>query len=895
MKKFIKKISAIAGSALMIGLSMGTAMAANFPSGYSANDAIVVGSSAALSDTTGAQSIIELLGTSVSGGTVTVSGSGVRNLAQGSDYLYLNDDLGKNVQTITKDYLPTILADSKFTDDGGTDYDYEQKITMNTVSSNSLGFSNSDNDFDDPKVLIDLYSSSTVSANYIYQMTVTFNTAVNFTHADSEGEEITLFGKTYTVGTATDDNTLVLLGGSDSERVDVGETKTLVVGSESYDVTLNAISDATTSAQASITINGETKTFTQGQTKEFDGNDVYVKTVFRTGDNAGYIEVQVGADKLTLEHGKEVQMGSDNEDVEGTYVALNPTSATRVQALSSITISVAAPDNDNNHIAKGESFTDPVFGTTKLVFSDLVNGPSFEAEQDTSRNMIELKKGGNEEILVKMTDKSGDSAEVPFIYNDLLADDNAKTIHVVEGATIALDEYVILSGGDEQLFLQLTDADCDGGAASDVEFTNVLDTSEKFKFENHDFSGGYPASIRGVTFVITNVSTSSVNITSSDFDLTGDADGIADLYPYFELVSGEDYPRLAFTDEVAVGHTIGPTVNDDVAVKGAIYQLPTGTIQFSIEDSANGAAADTEITVKASVDGAAFAEIDATFDNVGLTLEKSIAVGEAEYIFDFATVAHATNFAKLTVVNISVDTGFDVADVDDEQTSPGILFVEGEDKSESSSDVYNAIFLNMSNGTYQELNNVKFSSTLNSQYDQVTWDDTDYTGYLTNWGSYVLTDNSDTNQHLGSLTYGNAQMYADVYVAEASAVTTSSTGIGAVLVKDSEVSTVSSKNLIVVGGSCVNSVAAKLLGSNVPLCKQDFTAAAGIGSGQFLIKEYDNPYTTGKVALLVAGYDAADTSNAATYLTTQNVDMSKVKTGYKGTSGSSATLFTGSA
>jgi hypothetical protein len=879
MKKFIKKISAIAGSALMIGLSMGTAMAANFPSGYSANDAIVVGSSAALSDTTGAQSIIELLGTSGST-SVSVDGASIK-LNSGSDYVYLNDDLAENIQTITKTNLPNTLADGTFTDDDGTEYDYEQTISIGTSASSSVGFSDSDNDFDDPTILMDLSTSTT---NYIYRWSVTFDNAVNFTAADSEGEEIVLFGKTYTVGTATDDNTLVLLGGSDSSTINVGETKTLSVNGESYEVVLSGISSDTT-AQAGITVNGESQTFTQGQTKNVAGIDVYMKTVFRTGDNIGYIEVQLGADKLTLETGNAVQYGSDNTDIDGTLVTMTPATALGMQNLTAMTIAVAAEDNDANHILMGESFTDPVFGTLSLVFEGAHNAPVIVGQEDTAsdRNMLEISKGGDRELQLTFTDATGTTATVPFTYQNLLQDDSGYDIEVVEGANLTDDEYFILNSGNYQHLMQMTKVDADN--SGQVTFKDLVTGTSYGTTSGTDHTSPQTIYISNQAYTITANNAIAVAITSSDY-ATRKA-----IFPYIELVSGEDH-RFAFTDEVGIGDTVTTGAND-TAVESKAFDLPTGVITFRIADAgiydANTTTVDYEID-----ESGTWTNIAALNAN-GTSEELSFAVGTAVYNFDLSVTD--VTAAVLTVVNASIDTGFSAGlNPTDEQISPGILFVEDEDKSESTTTTKNSIFLNTSDSTYSTVLAPLFSNTVSTEYDTNTFDDTDFTGYLTNFGTYVLRDSSDTNQAFVSLTYPKQPMYFDISFAEADAVSsTSSTGIGAVLVKDSEVSTVSSKNLIVVGGSCVNSVAAKLLGSNVPLCKQDFTAAAGIGSGQFLIKEYDNPYTTGKVALLVAGYDAADTSNAATYLTTQNVDMSKVKTGYKGTSGSSATLFTGSA
>ena len=140
---------------------------------------------------------------------------------------------------------------------------------------------------------------------------------------------------------------------------------------------------------------------------------------------------------------------------------------------------------------------------------------------------------------------------------------------------------------------------------------------------------------------------------------------------------------------------------------------------------------------------------------------------------------------------------------------------------------------------------------------------------------------------------GNSESYAEVFLAEIGATITAGTAatvgaaqLGDVLVKDTEISSVSSKNLIVVGGSCINSVAAKVLGAG---CGADFTAKTTVGSGQFLIKSVEGVYTSGKIALVVAGYEVSDTVNAAKYLRTQAVDTTAGKT-YIGTTSTSAEL-----
>lgn len=154
-----------------------------------------------------------------------------------------------------------------------------------------------------------------------------------------------------------------------------------------------------------------------------------------------------------------------------------------------------------------------------------------------------------------------------------------------------------------------------------------------------------------------------------------------------------------------------------------------------------------------------------------------------------------------------------------------------------------------------------------------------YFGYVPSNLATKVTLDETGNDNTYTLNYYGAEVTADVKViGGTSTISTGTNVLGDILVKDSEVSSVSTKNLIVVGGSCINSAAATLVGGAD--CGDAWTAATGIGSGQFLIKGYANSAITSGLALLVAGYDAQDTVTATTYLTNKVVDTSKT---YQGT------------
>jgi hypothetical protein len=145
----------------------------------------------------------------------------------------------------------------------------------------------------------------------------------------------------------------------------------------------------------------------------------------------------------------------------------------------------------------------------------------------------------------------------------------------------------------------------------------------------------------------------------------------------------------------------------------------------------------------------------------------------------------------------------------------------------------------------------------------------DYESYVPGAQGHAtrLVHKTGGNQDTIEIEYHADEAYAEVYVAESSATTSSTTGsAGSMIIMDDEVETMSSKNLIVVGGTCVNTVAAKLLGleAQFPVCGSAWEDATEVGPNEFLIETFDSPYSTGdEIATLVAGYEQAETVDAA--------------------------------
>lgn len=145
-------------------------------------------------------------------------------------------------------------------------------------------------------------------------------------------------------------------------------------------------------------------------------------------------------------------------------------------------------------------------------------------------------------------------------------------------------------------------------------------------------------------------------------------------------------------------------------------------------------------------------------------------------------------------------------------------------------------------------------------YYSLPTDSQTYVGYLQSplatKATYYTAGNADyaVVEYHGGESYGNVYLTSSVTSGGASTIE---------IVKDSEAPT--DKSVIVVGGSCVNTLAATLLaGTTDAVCGPAFTAATGVSSDMFLIETF--AHGTNKIATVVAGYEATDTQNAVAAL-----------------------------
>ena len=820
MKLNFRKISAIASSVLMIGMTAGVAAAANYPAplvqGGVADVAIVYGTGTGVSqlDAIQAGNIQTDLQASMGTSTTTsasVTGEAV-SLSSGSTKIWLNTSLSTALTTLTKSDLPTVLG--AYTFSGNVD----SKLTSTiTVGSNKVTFAKQPSSNDDPVIGI---TTSTSSGSPLYTAAITMP-AIAFNDTDSEGETIHLFGKDFVVSTSTDNTDLVLFSSAEEVSLSIGGTnpssQTVTIDGTSY--TIELITGSSTTS-ATISVNGVSKAISTGNSKKINGLDVALKSVTEsTALSKIDATVLVGSQKITFTNNTQVTTGSDDDPVDGTLVTFTGNTG----ALTGLSVAVYAPDTSNNAILAGESFEDPVFGSFKVDFTGL-NVPLDSDNRDT----IKIDKSGDKGMSLTFTDSDSNTNTFDFVYNTsgstFLGDSNSYLISVLEGASLNENNYTMIGNEDYGHLIQVTRI-----------YNNTATDYSKDAVTFKDIMSGDTYSMDA-----TGEGTGRLTIDGRQYSVTysgtGDTGTVTLKYPT--------------SDSSSTQYVVFPTIQTKNGALVSLYKPQTislnstllTALMFPNGDGYAGSSTGSVLAYTGGINNT-WTIGSASFNtgNANATT-ANLTVGKLKYAF-----IGSTSTANSTTIKLyQPDTGTLIS-------APGVVVFEGKDDSSN----YEAIVIDVESaaaGTSSNplgVNDVYFTSPTIYPNLQLH-SDSDVVKSVDLFGTEVTEDTNTASQKIVTISYPKEQVYAQVYVAEeAASITagTSGTGtsgaaLGEVLVKDTEVSSVATKNLVIVGGSCINSAAASVLGGSY--CGSAFTTATGVGSGQFLIKGYTGTSETGR-------------------------------------------------
>ena len=875
MRLNFRKVSAIGASVLLTGLTLGSAAAAAYPApfvqGGAANVAIVYGSGDGVNplDLVQASNLQGDLQTYMgsAGGTSGASLVGeVAELFTGSTKIYVNDALNAVKTVLTETELPTVLEDGSFS--GNVDASFTQTIQIGV--NPQVTYAKQPTSSEDPEFGLAL---STSTNTMMYNATVTFNKAVAFNHSNSEGQDIELFGQKFTVASATSGTNLVLLKEAEKLSLDSdAPTADVTIADEAYTIELVSASD--TAATIRVTDSAGTsdsQEISEAASRKVNGVSIAVITADETNLKLS-ASIIAGADKMTFTDGSAVTIGEDDTVIDGTSVSFTGGTA----AMTKMVVKVAAANSDEDAIKPGSEFADPVFGTFKLDFAGL-NIP----EDGSAREIIDVKNSGDDKMEVTFTNHQGNEATVQWVMNKtgdlaLQRDSEERNITVVEKAALYRNEYVMVGNEDEGFLLRLSQVtnQTSGFSQDAVKFVDVFDSSNSYS-ATITAEGSGTVTIGGKVYDVTysglNSAAEDSRVVRLDYPDTTTAGYVA-VYPTMETSKGAN---LAFYEPSTIN--LGNYDGSSTSVSRLYFPDGDGYTYLTL----------AKVAVPGSTNATEYTVTGADGTGSGLNLNTSVAdvefftIGQFEYELRTYATANMTVLGLRNAANSS------------NVTSPAIMLFEEKDDNTQ----YQGLIITPEvspAGTGES--GVGILDVERTWGNDGTWDsislasDSKMAKEADLWGTIISVDSSDSDQKSASISYPDEQVYAQIYVAEESASITAgetsaagATSLGQVLVSDSEVSSVATKNLLIIGGSCINSAAAALVGG--AHCGASWTDATGVGSGEFLIKGYASSDLTSELALLVAGYEAADTVNAAQYLMNQMPDTALE---WKGTSSTSA-------
>ena len=838
MFKF-KKIASVLASAIMLSSTIGFAAAASYPepfvSGGTADAAVVYGAAAAISDLTSAidlQEGLQALVTSTSSTGASTSGGDSQSLATGSRKLYYADAMNAARTALTSTEMGDVLADGTFTDLTGTAYDYTQTIKVGDVTS---VFGSSGGDLGDPKLYINVRTAPNTAVLYNYTLSLTKN--LNVSDATNvQGQKIKIFGIDYVIGASSTNTTLYLYGAGNTITVAGGESQTVDIGGTEHTVELISTDSAT---QGKVSVDGITKTVTKGSKYAFPGEVVvYVKDLTHpafAGDirNA---ELIMGANTLLLQNGQSVKQGADETSIKGTSATIT---AAGYGVISGITIQIAMAKSKVDHIAAGDMFVDPVFGGLEVTYAGAV--PELDSDSrgniviDTDNNQYayvtftsaRAGTAGEQKLAYVFDNNTASTATAPVLAHDAVNSDGKGYIHVMEGSQARENDWIVVNQGDAGTILEITDISHDTATSGSVTVEDVITgTSQKVTVTN---TTGGTYSKTDVNFFGGTGYTVTTDANALRANITWSSAGTMSLYPRIKLKEGG---WIAFMQSAIVP-------------SGTTWILPNGKTALDTSGTAYTANANSSAMLNSTND-----------DGIVWMYTNTTNGQQVEFRGINSTQTSATN----AFCNFSTGTG------------PAILILEPKKWDDATYGDHICVGLTTTGTTEIAIADPLFNGTNSGE---LTFSSNTYKSQFVDKFGVVVTKEDNTNEN-GIVTIGipTDQMYLDVLFT-ASGVTVipgsgGGTGTGqVVIVKDSEAGNVKAKNLIVVGGSCINTVAAKILGFDGPTCEAAFTTATEVGAGEFIIKvvktsEAVSGGSVDKVAMLVAGYNAVDTVSAVT-------------------------------
>lgn len=839
IKKYIKRIIALVAGISMLGATitgaMATANLANYPQPYinngMFNGMFVVGANAMTADVLGIVDIATALqyenkiDTIVSNdNTITnyeLSGD-VYKISTSSDILNLNEALGKVKSTITKENIGILGSTVIRTQKGSTDADQYLKFNSDVTGLRPVYDKNRDN-------IVTNFLKADNNANlFTYELqfpeglkssafeSISSNVKVTSGTAtlnDINNNNLYILGQTFNIGDSSiikgGQVRLTLMGGQITDTIIELQSKTYTINNVSYEISVPIIADANTNGVKKVlfTINGEsTKPLQEGDTQIMDDGTVIGITsiLAKSGEGKGFVTFYFGAHKVEL-----IDPDYSDSSNSGSTVKIDDVTM-------------------NNAVVEIEA----VWNTDEVT----INSLKYSIKADSVEN-------GDLFIPVNSTLKS--MLDQP----SSMLSDNWDVRYLGMSGSAEPSKIVMSPSGDDSYYLEFTNQE---GIHYNIPFVDTSnDKGNGFKFGTEDnklvfkessICNNYndaPIDMDDYFIVNRNTETDKAFTRVLTFNRVGISNGI------LTLADASDRSTKEITFNKNEVNTSGcANAKNDLIVGGESYKVAVCSDNTEIDThyrlcvdlDGNGNVADGAITDLVVQGGGIISFEDAwSYGSPGgynIDIRNGTIGNETQINLAFTTLAKYTDNNQ--------DESFD------------FYVVDG------------------SVGTRRQVDTSYIEKTsigLKKEKEK----DSDYKTGSTAYGVYVKEYDPSSSSDAGSLTIEipNQQTEAKVYVIGQGTTMQGVVNNGGITVSeyspikvgtavlDSEVSGFG-ENMIVVGGPCANTIAATLLDlpATKPGCYENFPVQEGSGIIR-MIEKGD------KISIVVAGYSAQDTRDAA--------------------------------
>jgi hypothetical protein len=463
-QKAIKRMIALGTGAIMLSSTVfAAADLANYPAPFvkdgKFSGVLVVGDKAAAEDVIGISDIISSLqfastkkAATTSAGTTTVEGDAWK-VATGTKKLELSEDLASG--GINREILSNITTfiqkgDLKALDSGS--------LTNNKATSPYNQYlyllgGQSQQNMDSGYVIYSEDDDNDISADYLYfksgreigRYLIEFTTALESDVDDAAGAssttglfltdmqdvDITMLGKKYTIVTAKrtaaatsggGNVVLTLMGGAGKDTLLEKQTKSYKISGKDYEVTLNFVD----SDEAQFVVNGQTtRKLKDGDTDKLaDGTTVGVTDILYQDYAEGIHSSTffIGANKLELKDTNIVDVAStnalkvDDDTIDDALVTIEGTTDNSTFKINRIHINMTA--DDNFFVPAGGKLSDTIKATSTTAEPQVLFTENWDIEyrglaKETSET-VKIRTSGSSEYHLEFQDGDGKKVNLPI-------------------------------------------------------------------------------------------------------------------------------------------------------------------------------------------------------------------------------------------------------------------------------------------------------------------------------------------------------------------------------------------------------------------------------------------------------------------------------------------------